>query len=418
MRFKKLLNGFLHQLFYIVGKGISKFASYLLLFPVSAGAFEFYPEYESLTEAEYSEFEGPDFLGSEYFSDEITFLKPFEWDYLAGTKEVYADTSYGSTGPKHFLNEERLRLKKWLLPNELQFRFTRTLERTREKNSVHNMMELLYKFSESYGVALYGDPSHFKRENDVGVALLFWPEPNHEIRLFHTWTDITRQGRNDRDDTFVEPSLPYTYGISGKKFESKNKFLTYFLRHDSFTKWQFPSSNLLYQYLRSSAGFSFADVFAEDYRYFVKLEADKKFESKNSENWQTERVLLHSRVDWSEYFFGISAATRKWVSIPKGESRHADLLPQFGWLHRFKKGEYSQISHELSYDFDWHQESLAPAMTSFTPRTGVLEHRLTSIWQFDFDSDTTLRIVLSFDLDNFGGGESWEGGAGQFKLSF
>jgi hypothetical protein len=186
----------------------------LLMRQSPALAWESLPEFQSLTEAEQEKFESPLDLETEYFSDVLAYQKPMSWEYLWLTHEQALDISVGSVSAQEFMMDNRLKIQPWLL-DELQFRFTHFEERSLERDSVHNMMELIYWpqwwpgwVFKKMGIAFYGEPSLNKRENDTGVALFFKPHDRHEIRIFETYVDVTRLKRNNRSDTFAEPNIP------------------------------------------------------------------------------------------------------------------------------------------------------------------------------------------------------------------
>lgn len=190
-----------------------------------AHAFDLFPEFQVLTEDEQSALDDTVAIDSEYQGDVTSYILPLHWESQFFRTQNPYQLAFGSLSNKLFLQHSRLSLQR-SLNDSLDFRFTYLLQRDQDIDQSHAYIELIKWLDRRFGVSAYGEPSHFKRENDVGVALLFRPggrgllDPigGHEIRVFHTWVDFTRNKHNNLPDFFREGRDPKVMGLVGRCF--------------------------------------------------------------------------------------------------------------------------------------------------------------------------------------------------------
>jgi hypothetical protein len=416
----------------------------LLLAAAPASALETQPEYQSLTETEQEDgFEGPDRLGSEYQSDVLTFTKPDAWEYDWLANRQVLDVNVGSVSSTHFLIDNRLKVHA-PLSDHLEFRFTYADERDRERDATHHMLELVVRPVRSLpaGLVFYGEPHLYKRDDDTGIALLLEPAPRHEIRLFNTFVDVARLRRNDRNDTYIEPYLPYSRGLVGRIWSGQRTtggfgdFLEYAVRYDTKTKWLFPDEQYEYDYWKVFA-YAYGSVEARPgLRLTGRFQFDRKSElrfptspssSIAAEGWLTDRFFGIVRALWPgigprgswDLTVGVEYAYRHW-KIDADRVEYRDLLPH-GILSFPAFGEGAlQDRFEVGYDLTWHRvrgprSRLLPEKDD---KDGAVEQRLNLGYQFNWGEKAAIRLVATADIDEFGTARSWEGGLGQVWLTF
>lgn len=408
--------------------------------PPRAEAFESSPEYQSLTENEQSGFEGPGLFGSEYSSDLLSYMKPVEWEYQWLVARNALDLNLGSLSSSHFLIDDRLKVHA-PLSEAIEFRFHYTSERDRERDATHVMLEFDFRPLSNarwLGVALYGEPSLYKRENDTGIALVLQPSERHEIRIFNTFVDVTRLKRTDRNDNFVEPHLPYSRGIVGRLWSDpdlkKGEFLEYAVRYETTTEWLFPDEGYLYRYWKAFA-YMYGNLALNDrWSAFLRLQFDRKFESRErtdpqstatEDTWRTDRYFALARATlhrlgpnegWT-LSPGIEFAQRDWYT-GQGDVIYRDLLPHLEWtLPGFSRGN-SQDLWRLMYVATWHRAFGPIELRDPQDVEPAFEQRLNVSYEFRFGDQASLLLMATGDLDEFFTRKSWDGGSGMFRLNF
>jgi hypothetical protein len=400
-------------------------------------ALEYFPEFESLTEDEPESFDGPAGTGSEYPADLLTYMKPESWEYRWLSHPRAFDLSVGSLDATHFLMDQRLKVHA-RLTGFLEFRFTYFDDRDFEKRSIHHVIELIAWPWERVGFGIYGEPDFFKRRDDTGIALFLRPGSRHEIRFFNTFIDVTRQKRNDRSDTFLEPDLPYSRGLVGRWWsdpeEGKGEFLEYALRHETRTRWLFPDEGYELTYSRIFASVFASRLLSPGLRINARLQADRKREARAptsassaiaADNWTTDRLTgfvravipeLGPRDDW-ELTVGVLAAYR-WWRADAGNARYQDWLPHFVLgLPGYASGA-RQDRFGVGFILTDHRSQGPAALFPVGEVPHQTQLRLNLSYEFRFSQTAILKLVVAGDLDEYGSPGSWDGGNGQLSILF
>lgn len=426
-------------------------------------AFDVFPEFHSLMEDEPASLDSTQLIDSEYQSDVLTYLMPLEWDTLFHASQNAYSFTLGSLSNKLFLHHSRLKLSKEL-QDSLTFRFTFFQQRDLDVNQTHAVLELVRRITPLFSVSVYGEPSMFKRENDLGAALISTPSRDHEIRLFHTWIDVTRQKNNDRPDTFVSGSEPRSIGLVGRCFgclgstrdigsiepigsepdfplRSERDWIEYFIRWETPTKWKFPNTESEYQYEKKTGGLSarLSSPRVRDLHLNLRLQASEKNESFRP----LTAASPVSRSSLDRQIFEAFASAEFPLDTPL--IPQAKLEPGLGWFHRHWKGgnddqldqrnflpfvwlrwktverapgakDAVEIGYEATF-FDGHgsQNLASPEL-----RTWVVEHRANFRYVFAFQDNAQLILSITGDIDVALGGTGglFEGGNGQFRVFF
>lgn len=405
------------------------------MLPLNTFAFEWLPEFQSLTEEEQSTIETSLSLDPEYQSDVLAYTKPFEWEYLWLSHQNAFDLSVGSVSAQHFMIDNRLKVRTFLT-DHLEFRFTYFAERNRERDSSHAILELVVWPWKKWGISFYGEPSLFKRENDTGIALLYQPHEKHEIRLFQTFVDVTRLKRNDRSDTYIEPFVPKSRGMVGRIWSEKEKgeFLEYAFRHESETRWSFPDEGYEYDYWKVFASLFFSYQIQPKTQFNWRAQFDRRLETQyptsssssiSNESWETKRFFLLTQIVLSDLgpsqnwklTGGVEYAYRDWTSL-SGDVVRKDLLPHF-WFHFpvFGKGP-TRDELGVGYDLTYHRASGDIGLRHPSDQDLTYEHRLNLSYEFYFKQNASIRLMITGDLDKMFTRESWQGGNGQLRLYF
>ncbi len=408
---------------------IFKYSALLLyLLPTLAQAMEWLPEFQSLDEAEQLKFETPHDQSTEYQADLLTYLKPNEWNYLWLTHDIAVDLSYGSIGAAHFMADRRIKLR--ASPNSIvQFRLTSFDESNRDRESVHTVIESVFRPLKwkGIGVSLYADPSLYKRNLDTGIALLINPTERHEIRIFNTFIDTTRYRRSDRPDYFALDALPNARGIVGRTWSDpssgKKDFLEYAIRRETPTRWEFPREQYTYRYWKNFASLYFNKSLSASVQASLRVQWDRKFESRSLRAWTTERVFITAREDTSldsadryRVSGGAQFANRTWKT-ESGTAATRALLPfvelQIPTWGDGVKEDHFHIGYVLAWSRAWGPRAIRGI---FLPDP-ELENRLNLAYDLRFNENSTVRLQVSVDLDERPR-YWWEGGNLQAQMAF
>ena len=390
-----------------------------------ANAFSLFPEFRGASEDSADAVESPDKINSEYSSDYLTFLKPFSWEKNFWANPNAFDLSTGSLSGEEFQIQDRLKLHQWILEGKLQFRFTYFAERDYEIDQDHKILELVYKPHPFWGLSLSGETSLYKAEDDLGVGLLFTPNEKSEHRLFYSWTDFSRNDRNTEPDRFLKE--PVRYGTVGRHFEGPF-FVSYAFTNAPQLKWDFPTDQREYvasdwltefemQYdFESGQSFAIDVTFDES----SELEAPTAGAPLIPKTVRRKRALARTETSlwWQAYRLraGVAYFYRDY-EINQDRVLFRDTLPYFGFGLKPKNFEQLVWQNELSVEAThFNPADSAKIVANAEKETG--EYRLNWRTGFDFKKQGELALLLTFDLDEFGTGRTWEGGNAQFRFWF
>jgi len=425
-------------------------AFFLLLFLASSPeprclAFEIFPEFHSLGESEVSGFDLTTQIDSEYQSDVNIYHLRQSWDAEFFSRSGGLNLTLGSLSNIFFLQQSRLRLSHRLLP-ALSVRFTYFQDRDLTTDQNHAIFELVQNVTDWFSVSAYGEPSLYKRENTFGAALLFFPAPESEIRLFHSWVHFTRNEHNDRPDYFVSGSEATAYGVAGRHWageadRSRWRWLEYFVRRETPTLWRFPQGSYDYAYEAFSAGISALVALndARDHLLHLRLQATRKFEgyapltasstvsAASSLDRRSVEALITS--EWLEVPVlgtiadleaGLGWFQRRWVSGAGELLDHRNLTPIF-WLRLPGPARADRRDViALGYDATLFIAEGEPPLASPQLKHWTVEHRANLRYTFSLQGRSEFGLLVSADLDSLvrGSGGLFEGGQGEFKTFF
>jgi len=389
-------------------------ASILILgWTSAAAAFTTTSHYFVATEAEQLGLDWSTRWDSEASSDFITFQRPLEWDgqFLRGDKVF--DLSIGSISSRQFLSYKRVKLHQQLT-EKLEFRFHWLEERDFEQDRSLLPLELKYNFTPKFAVSIMGSPSMYKRENDAGFSLYFTPDDEWEYRASALWGDFDRNKRNLQTDEWSEAPLALTISARHLPKDSSYDFI------NAEVHWQRPSQ-------RTDLGVVTQDLSHESI-YLTGLKSlengrglgarllyDRAFASENARARTRKRSL-----NQFEYRFVMGPhVIRPGINLFYREARdngdqsiYREILPTLWFQLPPKSRTWGLRTLSMGYDatiFE-HQHNQSS--------DNNLEHRLNIKYDMRFSKAGQLALLFTFDLDRFGTEETWEGGAGQFRLDF
>lgn len=407
-------------------------------------AFDIFPEFHSLTEAEASSLDQTYIIDSEYQSDAITYMRPSHWDAEFHAASMAFDLTFGSFNNTHFLHYDRLKLRKSLL-DTLEFRFTYFKERDFDTDQSHAILELVQRLSPRFSLSVYGQPSHFKRQNDLGIALLVHFSETHELRVYNTWVDFTRPEHNDRTDTFVKGNEPIAIGFTDRWYSPEGstpgQFFETYLRYESPVRWDFKYDRYEYKYNKFTIGTGsrLSMPWWNDTFLNTRIQYSKKHEG--FEPYADDSPKTQSSLERSLFKLALSA------EFPAGKfyGRNTVIEPGLGWFHRTwyddkneslehrsflaniwlkfegperRAGQFDEVS--LGYETTFFSSAGDPKLAANELKSWAVEHRANLRYTFRFHDRAELAVTVSGDPDAAvrGSGGLFEGGNGQFRVFF
>ena len=381
-----------------------------------AAAFLSDSRYHVATEPAHLLLDSVDHWDSEASSDLITYQRPLEWDglWLRG-KKVF-DLSIGSISTKQFLTYHRLKIHH-MLTERLEFRLHWLEERDFEQDRIALPIELRYQFTSKIAVAVFGQPSLYKSEDDLGATLAFNPKPERQIEASILWGDFQRNQKNLNSDSWSEPPVAYTLTSTFLPSDSKadfRKIEAHYEPNSTRALGATPVATLSYQMI------SIAALKSRDsgYQYGYRLLADKSYFEDHGTNTIRTRKRLLTQIECGWYHGpyllkpGINFFYRENQKNQDQEITR-EILPTF-WFE-FPEKPKSFGAHVVSLGYD---ATVFDRDSTMRSNQNKIEHRGNLKSSMKFKRAGELAFLLTFDLDRFGTGETWEGGASQFRLDF
>ena len=390
----------------------------LFLGPISF-AFESFPQYKFWSTDLGINLPNADKLDSEYQSDALSFAHPYQWEQDWLQKPMIFQFSAGSISSTRFNIDNRLRLEN-TLTEDLIFRFLYLEESNLDLHQMAHLVELEKFLSPQWSVSAYGEVMHRKSGDDLGISLSHHFSKVSSARLFYNLTDFSRNERNEEEDEFTES--PKNFGFLLKS-TVKNSYWQWVVREESKSIWQFPEEDLYYIF----------DAFYSGSKGLIEINADfflgweahfNRSRQQNeagpasidvSSSVEFFRYELRPFVQIDSFIYGIQWVDRNW-RFEESELRQKNLLPYIWWYRNIRFGG-RQDRLGIGWENTYYESSGPIVLRATTDKDYALEQRANLSYSFGFNN-AEMRWLFTFDLDRFGTGESWEGGAGQMTWQF
>lgn len=351
---------------------------------------------------------------SESSSDYITYQRPLAWDGLWYRSNKSFDLSVGSISNKQFATYRRLKLYQEL-SERVEFRLHWLEERDFEQDRATLPLELKFKLAERLAFSFFGRPSLYKSENDVGASLFFKPSPDGEIQLSAVWGDFQRNQRNLQTDEWSEAPVGWTLTMTRLPEDKKVDF------RRVQTHWEplsVRSDNGVKQDSLSYLSYYLSALHTREQggQWGWRVFYDRAFHSDQNNDVKVRKRSLNQL----EYSFVAGPHTIKpGLNLFYRENRtngektiFREILPTLWFDLPVRASEWSTRMLSIGYDATVFHK------TENQHDENDSEHRLNIKWNVNFAKAGQLALLFTFDLDRFGTGETWEGGAGQFRLDF
>lgn len=368
---------------------------------VCAWGFDSYPEYQSLIDSRRTD-QVLNAIDSEYSSDVLQFSPPITYFTDFESSEKRLDLSFGSLNGKQFLIQQRLKLEQQL-NQDWHFKLNGWQHGDYDQNSTQFLWGLSRSVTPQLRFGLIGNAYFEKSKNDLGFEFTKSENKNSLWQMSYLRPDFQRNSRSDTDERWgVAPQL-----LSIKYFNqgvaSSNLVFIKIEPHQS-KYWVGTNESLS----AKRTAFGWAHI-RDEFR--LQLQSDFKNEVYN--NVKSDSAYTQTRIEkdfnhrTQSYTYGTGYFYRRFQMTSHFAEFH-DVLP-FIWWH---KNDWS-----LGYDLTIHnaQDSGRISKSAYDDQ---LENRLNAKWRHPFSKQAELNVLFSFDLDQFGGSKTWEGGAANFVATF
>lgn len=400
-----------------------------------ARGFDIYPEYQGINEQELLNLGTPTAIDSEYQTDLNAYWLPFAWELKWYEHTRSFDLTAGSLTNQHFLLYSRAKIQTDL-DESLRFHFTYFQQRDREIDQTRHIVELSYEIAPWLRFNAYGEPSLYKRENDFGLALLLSPSERLESRLFVARHDFTRSQHNDLADRY-EGDEPLSMGWTGR-WSDETTSIRAGVRYDRPVEWIRPQEGRSFHYDKRLA---FADaVWRKSASAFFGLRAQWNATHKSQHplassttpaaTWLAERFVARLSYQYGSpgallgYEGLLTYASRNWRYDADGAPfavAHANYLPGVNVRIRGprRRGESGQFDHFLvGYEMTVFRSFGDRALLPPDQKHDALEGRMQAAYELGLNGDSRLVVAFNFDMDEWTGVPTFEGGNAQFRADF
>jgi len=397
----------------------------------TALAFDISPEYQGITERDHSKFEAPSEINSEYQIIWNAYQAPLSWAQAWERNKREFNFSSGSLSNDYFVQNSQAKFEtEWT--DNLSFHFVYLNQRDLEVDQSRHIIELRQKITPTIKIAVYGEPSHFKRENDAGGALIYSPRPEQEHRFYYTAHDFTRNSHNNETDKFKKNREPASVGYhSVQAFEKL--WARFGFRHDLETQWLRPQEQRVFEYEKSLVYGDFEWRLENRRRFELRAQWDDTYEEQTPNTaastvtlkaWRLQRNWLRAVYAWAaddgsvSYEASTTFLHRNWKNEANHELDHYNFLPGFtSYWRATKRGEkFDRI--QVGYEFGFYDKDDPYRLTAATQKNKSLEMRLQTGYEFALKNDATFLFTANFDTDDWNTVPSFEGGSGHFRSEF
>lgn len=330
---------------------------------------------------------------SESESDELAYLNtPCHFQYLMKRSSNSFCGSVGSIGSKRFLMDLDFTFLHEFSPRA-SIRFHGQKKQDFSTQSEAQVLELFYQVSSHSSLGLSGQLDTEKSNDDAGFSYNFHSESFWARFEFNAY-DYDRNKRNEQADYFEQK--PYSIGFSFLKVLKQESLFSLNLLIEPQLIWRDPQNSNYFKRDRQ-----WLDAFYKTKKYYFALESRLAAQEMSSGFQDEEFLRVHGEAEVTEQLkTGVRLLRRAWETS-EGRLRQESFIP-FVW--------YRLRDFSLGYDFTLYFSKGDEAF-AFENRVNVAWHALENDRGF-------FRLLFTFDVDQFGGEETWEGGSGQLAFTF
>lgn len=342
---------------------------------------------------------------SESESDELAYLSiPCHFRYLMTRSPHFFCGSVGSIGSKRFLVDLDFTFLHQFTPSA-SVRLHGSKKQDFSTQSEAQVLELFYELSPYSSVGVSGQLDTKKSNDDAGVSYNFHSETFWARFEFNAY-DYDRNKRNEQTDHFEQK--PYSVGFSLLKAFKKDHLFALNLLVEPQLIWKDPQNSNYFKRDRQ-----WLDGFYKTKIYYFALES-RLVSQEMASGFQKENfVRLHGEREFGKQVkSGIRAVRRAWET-GGGRLRQESFVP-FVWY----RPEVLNRSLSFGYDFTLYFSNGDEGLRSEGDSAFAFENRFNVAWHVLESEKGFFKLLFTFDMDQFGGEETWEGGSGQLAFTF
>ncbi|MGE0527727.1 MAG: hypothetical protein AB7G93_07185 [Bdellovibrionales bacterium] len=357
---------------------------------------------------------------AEASSDFITYQKPLAWDGWWYRQSRVFDLSIGSISSRQFLIYQRLKLHQDLTEN-IQFRLAWIEERDFEQDRTLLPLELKFAITPKWAISIFGRPSLYKSEDDMGLSVYYAPTSALEVQFSAMLGDFDRNKRNLQTDEWSRAPVSWTLSVTHLPIARGPDFQRLEFHHEQLSVRSTsgaPTQSLAYQSVSLSGLHSPAfGVGGLGRSWGWRVLYDQAYNETHARSEiQSRKRALHQlehsfRMGPHTVRPGLNLFYRE-NTLNGDKRRYREILPTIWFELPPRARDFGTGTLSLGYDATVFEEQHGTASDR------NLEHRLNLKYDMAFKTSGQLAFLFTFDLDRFGSGETWEGGAGQFRLEF
>lgn len=399
----------------------------LTLLCSKAFAFELWPELQFFDTREADEIERPSRFDGPFYSDMRSFQRRLENEAAWWSEDNVYYGSVGSLDAFRFMTEERLRVRHKfsertrvgvLFVNQRDFYFS----------SRNLLLELSRRVGERMTFSLYGNFRSEKNDLDVGGTLAYRLSDESTITAGYFLPDFSYNKRNRESGKF--DVAPVTYFVSHKMQTVSSRTETFY-RYEPALNWRLIPEDQRYFFSKQILGFRHFRRSQDGSINTFQADIEDKFELKSllsdfsdNEYWRMQRAKLeYARLpgggsNWVPYRFGLRAISTRWETNDRSKVEQHTALPFFEYRYKVgPKRRNDTLGVEYSAALHWDKDLDNAAFRSDHDQT--IDHRANISYDFIYpQSGGRISLMVTVDLDRFGTGNTWNGGAGQAQFSF
>lgn len=379
-----------------------------MIFPLWAynGALE----WSGYTPGELRVANGFSYIDSEYVSDQLAFSHPIQQEYLWISKDKLSDLTFGSISSDKFLYQGRLKLLT-KINDEWKFEYYLFEQQNFEVDQSMSWIGLSYKLNPFLLFGLYGTPESNKGVIDYKLKTTVFIS-KAELSFYLIKSDFMKNSKAIDDKTYSKKPKAYGFDLV---YGDGTDFVNFSGRVDPMSQLQH-SSGESSEIKHSAIQLVFQKTFFNRV-WRLKSETSKLYEQNSnslSTNWADQNINeVRVETQKKELLFGLLWKQYDWKT-DEGVLKHDNYLPYISYFYDFH-GTYQGWTYELTS----HESNFKGVVDrSSTDCNSCFEHRFNYTLVKTFNSNFKFSLKFTFDVDEFGTANTWEGGSGQFYLMF